>query len=114
MRHFSHHRNIPHAHHGIYLMLIKYAYSKSRHDSYPQFPGSSLGTRGLQTDRQKKETTAFLESRSAKASSTKKQCTAVRNVDFEFRIDAYVLYASSLIVEAEVVCRKSNVKQLYY
>ena len=31
---------------------------ESRHDSYPQFPRSSLGTRGLQT-RSEKKTTAF-------------------------------------------------------
>ena len=60
--------NIPHAHHETILI----AYSESRHDSYPQFPRSSLGTRGLQTrSHRQKKNTAFLESRSAKASSTK-------------------------------------------
>ena len=55
----------------IYRMLIARHTSESRHD---QFPRSSLGTRGLQTrsHRQKNEKTAFLESRSAKASSTNK------------------------------------------
>ena len=52
-----------------------FAYSESHHDSHPQFPRSSLGTRGLQTKshrqkKRRKETIAFLESRSAKASST--------------------------------------------
>ena len=47
----------------IYRMLItrSFAYSESRHDSYPQFPRSSLGTRGLQTrsHRQKKKDCIF-------------------------------------------------------
>ena len=40
--------------------------------------------------------------------SGKKQCTVVRNVDFEFPVD--VLYAYRLLVEADVVCHRSNVK----
>ena len=40
--------------------------------------------------------------------SGKKQCTVVRNVDFEFPID--VLYTYRLLVEADVVCHRSNVK----
>ena len=73
MRHFSHRRK-----YTACSSRDSFAYSESCHDSYPQFPRSSLGTRGLQTrsHRQKKETTACLESLSAKASSTKKPlCT---------------------------------------
>ena len=67
MRHFSHRRK-----YTACSSRDLFAYSESRHDSHPQFPRSWLGTRGLQTrsHRQKKETTAFLESRSAKASLT--------------------------------------------
>ena len=59
--------NIPHADHETHLRTVKDATIL-----IPQFPRSSLGTRGLQTrsHRQEKETTAFLESRSTKASST--------------------------------------------
>ena len=69
MRHFSHRRK-----YTACSSRDSFAYSESRHDSYLQFPRSSLGMSGLQTrpHRQKKETTAFLESRSDKASSTKK------------------------------------------
>ena len=70
MRNFSHRRK-----YTACSSRDSFAYSESRHDSYPQFPRSLLGTRGLQTTSQrlkKKETTAFLESRSAKASSTNK------------------------------------------
>ena len=70
MCHFSHRRK-----YTACSSRDSFAYSESRHDSYPQFPRSSLGTRDLQTRshrQKKKETTAFLESRSAKASSTNK------------------------------------------
>ena len=69
MRHFSHRRN-----YTACSSRDSFAYSENRHDSYPQFPRSSLGTRGLQTrsHRQKKKTTAFLESCFAQASSTNK------------------------------------------
>ena len=60
LRHFSHRRN-----YTVCSSRDSFAYSESHHDSYPQFPRSSLGTHGLQTrsHRQKKETPAFLESR---------------------------------------------------
>ena len=62
MRHLSNHQKFT-----ACLSQDSFAYSESRHTFYPQFPQSSLGTRGLQTRShgQKKETTAFLESRSA-------------------------------------------------
>ena len=69
MRHFSHRRK-----YTACSSRDSFAYSESRHDSYPQFPRSSLRTRGLQTRshrQKKKETTAFLESHFAQASSTK-------------------------------------------
>ena len=44
MRQFSHRRK-----HTACSSRDSFAYSKSRHDSYPQFPRSSLGRRGLQT-----------------------------------------------------------------
>ena len=54
------------------ILYDSFAYKEGRHDSYPQFPRSPLGTRGLQSreDQRKKKTPAFLESCSAKASST--------------------------------------------
>ena len=54
------------------MLYDSFAYKEGRHDSYPQFPRSPLGTRDLQCreDRRKKTTPAFLESRSAKVSST--------------------------------------------
>ena len=77
MRHFSHCQK-----YTARSSRDSFAYSKSRHDSYPQFPRSSQGTRGLQTTshRQKGETTAVLESRSAKASSTNYQLQGVPKV----------------------------------
>ena len=67
MRHFSHRRK-----YTACSPRDSFAYSESPHDSYPQFPRSLLGTRGLQArSHRQKKTTAFLESRSAKASSTK-------------------------------------------
>ena len=36
-----------------------FPYDESRHDSYPQFPRSSLGTRGLQTRSDKKKRLHF-------------------------------------------------------
>ena len=68
-RRFSHRRKYTACSSRDHLHTVK-----ARHYSYPQFPRSSLGTRGLQTRshrQKKKETTAFLKSRSAKASSTK-------------------------------------------
>ena len=51
-----------------------YAYDESRHDSYSQFSRSPLGTTGTMADQlgktEGKKMPAFLESRSAKASST--------------------------------------------
>ena len=43
MRHFSHRRK-----HTACSSRDSFAYSESRHDSYPQFPRSSLETRSLQ------------------------------------------------------------------
>ena len=48
-----------------------FAHNKSRHDSYPQFPRSPLGTPGTIADQlrktdKKQKTRAFLESRSVK------------------------------------------------
>ena len=62
----------------INRMLIResFAYDESRHDSYPKFPRSPLGTRGLQTRShtlKKRETPAFLECHSAKACSFKRE-----------------------------------------
>ena len=68
LRHFSHRRK-----YTVCSSRDSLAYNKSHLDSYPKFPRSPLGTRGLQTRshrQKKKETPAFLESRSAKASST--------------------------------------------
>ena len=64
MRHLSHHQKFT-----ACPSRDSFAYSESRHNSYPQFPQSSLGTRGVAyklgpTDK-KKKTTAFLESHSA-------------------------------------------------
>ena len=52
IRHFSHRQK-----YTACSSRDSVAYSESRHDSYPQFPRSSLGTRGLQTrsHRQKKK-----------------------------------------------------------
>ena len=44
--------------------------------------------------------------------SGKKQSTGVETLNFEFPID--VLQKYSLLAEADVVCHKSNVKQLYF
>ena len=54
------------------MLYDSFTYNEGRHDSYPPFPRSPLGTRGLQSreDRRKNKTPAFLESHSAKASST--------------------------------------------
>ena len=54
MRHFSHRRK-----YTACSSRDSFAYSESCHDSYPQFPRSSLGTRGLQTrsHRKKKDCT---------------------------------------------------------
>ena len=56
MRHFSHRRK-----YTACSSRDSFAYSESRHDSYPQFPRSSLGTRGLETrsHRQKKKRLHF-------------------------------------------------------
>ena len=50
------------------MLYDSFTYNEGRHDSYPPFPRSPLGTRGLQSreDRRKNKTPAFLESRSAK------------------------------------------------
>ena len=50
MRHLSHRRNKLHSHHETHFHTMK-----SRHDSYPQFPRSSLGTRSLQTRSHRKK-----------------------------------------------------------
>ena len=57
MRHFNHRRK-----YTACSSRDSCAYSESRHDSYPQFPRSWLGTRGLQSrsHRQKKERTTLL------------------------------------------------------
>ena len=71
MRHFSHRRKST-----ACSSQDLFAYNESRHKSYPQFPRSPLGTPEVcppfcdgQTE---EKTLAFLESRFAKASSTKK------------------------------------------
>ena len=43
-----------------------------------------------------------------KSGKKKKRCTVVRNVDFEFPMD--VLHAYRLLVEADVVSHRSDVK----
>ena len=80
MRHFNHRRK-----YTACSLRDSFAYSESRHDTYPQFPRSSLGTRGLQTrsHRQKKKGTeswSFLTV--CKASSTKKTTSDNRNCPF--------------------------------
>ena len=66
MRHFSHRRK-----YTACSSRDSFTYNEGRHDSYPQFPRSPLGTRGLQSREDRREKTpAFLESRSAKANST--------------------------------------------
>ena len=42
------------------LITRSFPYNESRHDSYPQFPRSSLGTRGLQTRSDKKKNDCIL------------------------------------------------------
>ena len=62
-----------------------FACSESCHDSYPQFPWSSPGMRGLQTrshQQKKKQTTAFLESPSVKASLTNQRTFGCVDSDF--------------------------------
>ena len=73
-----------------------------RHDSYPRFPRSPLGTAGAMADdlgktHQKKEnkTLAFLESRSAKAGSTKKENVGINDVKLpstklKMRLDRFI------------------------
>ena len=54
-----------------HMLYDSFAYKEGHHDSYPQFPWSPLGTRGLQfREHRRKKKPAFLESRSAKVSST--------------------------------------------
>ena len=45
-------------------------------------------------------------------SREKKSLLVSKTLNFEFPID--VLWAYSLLVEANAVCHKSNVKQLYF
>ena len=72
-----------------------------RHDTYPQFPRSPLGTAGTmaddlgKTDQRKKKTLAFLESRSAKAGSTKKENVGINDVKLpstklKMRLDRFI------------------------
>ena len=74
-----------------------------RHDSYPRFPRSPLGTAGAMADdlgktHQKKKqnkTLAFLESRSAKAGSTKKENDGINDVKLpstklKMRLDRFI------------------------
>ena len=49
LRHFSHRRKNP-----AFSSRDSFPYYESHHDSYSQFPRSSLGTRGLQTMSHKK------------------------------------------------------------
>ena len=71
MRHFSHRRKST-----ACSSQDSFAYNESHHDSYPQFPRCPLGTPGsippFCDGPTTKKTLAFLESCSAKASSTKK------------------------------------------
>ena len=94
MRHFSHRRK-----YTACSSQNSFAYNESRHDSYPQFPRSSLGTSGLQTrshrqkkKEKKKETTAFLEPRSAKASITQTGKTTHLNLKLKTYISTIPLY----------------------
>ena len=50
MRHFSHRRKKT-----AFSSRDSFPYNESRHDSYPQFPRSSLRTRGLQTRSHRKK-----------------------------------------------------------
>ena len=88
MRHFSHRRK-----YTACSSRDSFAYSESRHDSYPQFPRSSLGTRGLQTrSHRKKKKTAFLESLSAKASSTNEYENGFLEPNKNFCVSLYIVY----------------------
>ena len=58
----------PKINHMLITTLIPY--NESRHDSYPQFPRSSLGTRGLQTRSEKKKRLHFKSLALLKARST--------------------------------------------
>ena len=57
-----------------YYYYYYYYYNGSRHDCYPQFPRSPLGTSGTMADHLRKtdgkKTAEVLDSRSAKASLT--------------------------------------------
>ena len=88
MGHFSHRRKFT-----ACSSLDSFAYSESLHDSYPQFPRSSLGTRGLQTrSHRKKKKTAFLESLSAKASSTNEYENGFLEPNKNFCVSLYIVY----------------------
>ena len=69
MRHFSHRRKKT-----AFSSRDSFPYNESPHDSYPQFPRSSLGTRGLQTrshrKKKKKKRSHFKSLALAKASET--------------------------------------------
>ena len=119
MRHFSHRRK-----YTACSSRDSFAYSESCHDSYPQFPRSSPGTHGLQTrsHRQKKQTTAFLESPSAKASSTNQRTFGFVDGDF-IKSDRtkntrkMLCYLSRLIYHSNTIfgniCGKNEVISLY-
>ena len=117
MRHFSHRRK-----YTACSSRDSFAYSESCHDSYPQFPRSSPGTRGLQTRSKKKQTTAFLESPSAKASSTNQRTFGSVDGDF-LKSDRtkntrkMLRYLSGLIYYSNTIfgniCRKNEVISHY-
>ena len=69
------------------LITRSFAYNESRHDSHPQCPRSPLGTPETMTDdlrkTRKKKTLSFLESPSAKASSTKKENVGMNYVTLD-------------------------------
>ena len=101
-----------------------FAYSESCHDSYPQFTRSSPGTRGLQirSHRQKKQRTVFLESPSAKASSTNQRtfgsidgdfikCDRIKNKRKMLRYLSGLIYYSNTIFRN--ICGKNEVISLY-
>ena len=78
--------------------MLSFPYNESRHDSYPQFPRSSLGTRGLQTrSHRKKKPTAFYDSRFAKASKTSM-----------VRITGLSLYANGLVMSMRFIFSDRN------
>ena len=82
------------------LITRSFAYNESRHDSYPQFQRSPLGTPGTMADdlrrtHEKKKTLSFLESRSAKASSTTKENVGMNYVKLpstklKMRLDGFI------------------------